>query len=223
MRKEIKYVIGIEDYMRLKPKLKMLMRADSHGDGGRYTVRSQYYDSLTDADWQDNLNGVMEKRKIRVRTYSPFTGVARLEYKCKSGSWGIKNSLALTQEEAMLMEKGRYDCLRERDEELARYLYVKMTQQVYRPKTIIEYERSALTYQVGDVRVTFDCHIRASINPLGICEKDVQCMPVMAQDKGILEVKYNDFLPQCLKNIISTLDAVPEAYSKYTASRLMYI
>ena len=50
MRKELKYVIGIEQYLRMRKKLDLLMKPDSHGVNGSYMVRSQYYDSLTDAD-----------------------------------------------------------------------------------------------------------------------------------------------------------------------------
>jgi len=223
MRKELKYVIGIEQYLRMRKKLDLLMKPDSHGVNGSYMVRSQYYDSLTDADLKDNLDGVQQKRKIRVRVYSPEATGARLEYKCKNGTDGIKYSIPLSKEEVLLLEQHKYDFLLERPEELAGRLYTKMTQQVYRPKVLIEYDRIAYLYPVSDVRITFDKNLRAAVNPYGICEEKPFYVPLMEPDRGILEVKYNDFLPYALKPILTELENVAQAYSKYTVSRLNFI
>ncbi len=220
LRKEWKYVIRIEDYLRMRPKLEALMTPDSHGINGEYMVRSQYFDSLTDADLKDNLDGVQEKRKIRVRVYSADAKGAKLEYKCKSGTDGKKYSIFLTKEEVLMMEQHQYAFLIGREEELAHRLYNKMTQQVYRPKTIVEYQRTAYLYPVSDVRITFDRNLRGSVNPYGICEKEPLYLPLLSQDKAIMEIKYNDFLPGELKSIVNDLDQVAEAYSKYTQARL---
>lgn len=223
MRKELKYVIGIEQYLRMRRKLEALMTPDVHGVNGEYMVRSQYFDSLTDADLKDNLDGVKEKRKIRVRVYSPDAAGAKLEYKCKTGSDGVKYSIPLSKEEVLLLEQHSYDFLMKRPEELAGQLYTKMMQQVYRPKVLIEYDRTAYLYPVSDVRITFDKNLRAAVNPYGICENQPFYIPLMEPDKGILEVKYNDFFPYALKPILSELEDVAQAYSKYSISRLNFI
>lgn len=221
-RKELKYVIKIEEFMRMQTKLKLLMTADTHGVNGEYLVRSQYFDSLNDRDLQDNLEGVMEKRKIRVRMYSHDITGAKLEYKCKSGAEGRKYSIPLSKEEVLLMEQHEYDFLLERKEELAGWLYTKMTGQLYRPKTIIEYDRVAYLYPASDVRVTFDKNLRASVCPLGICEESSFVIPLMSPEEGILEVKYHDFFPYALKVIFKELNQQTQAYSKYTDSRLHF-
>lgn len=222
MRKELKYVISIEKYMRMRKKLELLMVPDQHGVNGEYPVRSQYFDSVTDADLQDNLDGVQEKRKIRVRVYSYEAAGAKLEYKCKNGTDGVKYSIPLSKEEVLLMEQCQYDFLMNRKEKLAGRLFTKMTEQLYRPKTIIEYDRTAYLYPVSDVRITFDRNLRATVNPYGICAEKPFFMPQMDADQGILEVKYNDFFPYALKPVLYELENVAEAYSKYTVSRLNY-
>lgn len=219
-RKEQKYIITEEMYLRIQNMLEAVMEPDRYGDEGNYMVRSQYYDSMTDADLKDNLDGVLEKRKIRVRIYSPDDLSAKLEYKCKNGSDGIKYSIPLTREEVILMENHQYEFLLEREEELAKRLYVKMTEQVYSPKTIVEYERTAYTYPVSDVRVTFDRNIRGSVNPYGIFEKEPFYISLINPDMGVLEVKYNDFFPSALKPLLESLDGVAESYSKYSMARL---
>lgn len=223
MRKEFKYIIGMEEFWRIRKKLDLLMIPDAHGNHGEYLVRSQYFDSLTDADLRDNLDGVKEKRKIRVRVYSPNASGGRLEYKCKNGSDGVKYSMALSREEMERMEQHQYSFLLKRQEELAGRLYTKMTEQAYRPKTIIEYDRTAYLYPVSDVRITFDRNLRAGVKPWGICEEQPCGIPLMAPDRGILEVKYNDFFPYVFKEILQEVNQGMEAYSKYTVSRLQLI
>lgn len=220
-RKEIKYVIPTEQFIKLQRKLDVLMTRDRNGIWGTYLVRSQYYDSFLDRDLKDNLDGVMEKRKIRLRVYSPDDKEVKLEYKCKSGADGVKYSLGITRREAEMMENHRYEFLLGYQEELAHRLYAKMVGQVYRPKTIVEYDRTAFIYPVSDVRITFDHHLRGSVNPYGLLEENPFYTPLMSTDIGILEVKYNDFLPAQLKEVVSQIDHLAEASSKYSRSRII--
>lgn len=222
-RKELKYVITYENYLQIQSLLEAVMERDEHCKQTSYMVRSQYYDSMTDADLMDNLDGVLLKRKIRVRIYDTGDEFAKLEYKCKNGSDGIKYSMSLTRKEVCRMENHQYDFLAERPEELAARLYTKMTSEVYRPKTIVEYQRMAYKFPASDVRITFDQNIRASINPYGIYGEQPAYVPLLHADKGVLEIKYNDFFPSALKPLLTKLDSVTEAYSKYSTARLAYL
>lgn len=220
-RKEIKYVIPLETFGRMEQWLDGLMHRDSHGDDGTYSIRSLYFDSLTDRDLWDNLDGVMEKRKIRVRIYSVEDARAKLEYKCKSGSDGVKYSLDISRGEALDMEAGRYSFLLERPEPLAAQLYVKLTRDAYRPRTVVAYRRTAFLYPVSDVRITFDHDLRGSADGYGLFDRDLPLIPLMHPDVGVLEVKYNDFLPAPLKRVVAEADSLAQASSKYSSSRFI--
>ena len=222
-RKEIKYVITEAMYLRIERLLSQVLQPDENSIDGSYMVRSQYYDSLMDGDLHDNLDGVMEKRKIRVRMYSVDAETAKLEYKCKSGADGIKYSITLTRDEVLMMEQGRYDFLLDREETLAHELYVKLVQGAYSPKTIIEYDRTAYVYPVSDLRITFDRNLRGTINPYGILDEAPMYYPLLSSDKGVFEIKYNDFFPAELKELLVSLKDTPEAFSKYSTSRLSYL
>lgn len=222
-RKELKYVITYENFLQIQNLLEGVLERDEHCENTAYMVRSQYYDSITNADLQDNLDGVLEKRKIRLRIYDSEASECKLEYKCKNGSDGVKYSLKVSREEALMLENHQYDFLSGRTEELAGRLYHKMTSEVYMPKTIVEYKRLAYRFPASDVRVTFDTDIRASINPYGIFEPNISYVPLLHADKGILEIKYNDFFPSALKPLLGSLDSVAEAYSKYSTARLAYV
>lgn len=222
-RKEMKYIIPLELFFRLQKQLDGVMKRDIYGEDGTYKVRSQYYDSLMDQDLGDNLSGVMEKRKIRLRVYTAEDERVKLEYKCKSGSDGVKYSLSISREEAKQMEQGRYEFLLERGEKLALQLYHRLVCGGYQPKSLIEYDRTAFAYPVSDVRVTFDHRVRACASPYGFLEKDPFFVTVMEEDVGVLEVKYNDFLPSPIKTIIKGVDGQVQASSKYSRARLSYL
>lgn len=220
-RQEIKYILPLEKLAALQNKLDGLMERDGHGNRGEYMVRSQYYDSLKDGDLFDNLNGVMEKRKVRVRIYDAEAKTAKLEYKCKSGRAGRKYSLNINRQEAILMEQGKWEWMLERPEELAGYLYGKAVREVYIPRTIVEYQRLAYASPVSNTRITFDTQIKGTLDPYGLFGEEQKYVPLMEQDMGVLEVKFDYFFPDYLRKILDSVDSLSEANSKYTRARLL--
>lgn len=219
LRKEIKYIIPRMEFLRLKKHLEALMRKDNHCIDGSYMVRSQYYDSLRDHDLRDNVDGNMEKRKIRLRTYTLDASQIKLEYKCKSNSEGRKYTIWISRDEASMMENGQYSFLLDREEDLAKILYVKMMQGGYRAKTIIQYNRVAYIHHVSDFRITFDTDLKSTLSPYGLFSKELSFVPLIEDKRGIMEVKYNDFVPSVFKGILQEIDALQEASSKYSMSR----
>ena len=195
------------------------MSRDANGINGSYRIRSQYYDSVYDRDLADNLAGLYEKRKIRLRIYSPEDKTAKLEYKCKNGADGVKYSLCVSREEAMRMERGDFSFLLERSEALAMRLYMRLTEGAYTPKSIIEYQRLAFLYPAGDVRITFDTDIRGSGYPYGLFG-DICTFPLSSSEQVLMEVKYTGYLPDELRRVLNAVDDLCTANSKYSAARL---
>ena len=221
-RKEIKYILPRGPAIRLQKKLEKVMQRDQHGDHGNYFIRSQYYDSLYDRDLLDNLDGLYEKRKIRLRIYSLSSDTAKLEYKCKNGSDGVKYSLTIPREEAMRMEQGDVSFLLGYDNELALRLYMRMPEGAYRPKTIIDYHRLAFAYPAGDVRITFDTDIRGSAYAYGLFE-DINTDALSNTEQILMEVKYTGFLPDEISWILKEADHLSTSNSKYSAARMTYL
>ena len=50
---------------------------------------------------------------------------------------------------------------------------------------------------------------------------EIQYVPLMEQDLGVLEVKFDHFLPDYLRKILDRIDSQAEANSKYTRARMM--
>ena len=212
-RKEIKYLISRREAMILQQKLDGIMERDIHGENGRYFIRSQYYDSIDDQDLWDNLDGMYEKRKIRLRIYSLNDLSAKLEFKCKNGSDGMKYSIPVSREQALRMEH---------ETELAMRLYLRITQGCYRPKTIIDYQRLAFAYPAGDVRITFDTDIRGALYPYGLFE-NVGTDALGSTEQVLMEVKYTGFLPDMIAEILKKTDELSTSHSKYSRARMRWL
>ena len=220
-RKEIKYLVPIEKMSHLKSIFDNILERDKHGINGTYLVRTQYYDTLEDDDLFDNLSGIIEKKKIRLRTYFEDESTFKLEYKYKYNTDSTKYSLIITRDEAVLMENHKYDFLLNKKSELALFFYYKLLEGCYRPKTIVEYNRLAYIYPVSRVRITFDTNVRATAYPYGLFDERLNTFPIVSPDIGVLEVKYNEFLPSSLKHILESIDTLPQTNSKYLKARFL--
>lgn len=220
-RKEVKYVISTEKFLRMKNYLEGLMAYDSYSGERGYRVRSLYFDSLNDQDFYDTIDGLMEKRKIRLRIYSHLDKKVKLEYKCKSGSDSLKYSLVISRQDAENMIAGDYQFLSKFDFPLARTIYMRLRSGSYMAKPIVEYHRLAYVYPVGNVRITYDTNVQASATPYAFFDECPGLFPVMSLDRGVLEVKYDVFLPGQIKEVIRTIDSSVVANSKYAQARVL--
>jgi hypothetical protein len=221
-RKEIKYQISLLDFYNIKNRLQCFFHPDPHSGREGYRVRSLYFDTDDDKDLYDALVGNMEKRKIRLRFYPPDTGYVRMEYKCKSGSDGIKRSVILSKDDAQHIMRGDYSPLMNLQEPFAFELYRRMIMGAYRPKVVVDYHRIAYIYPVSNTRLSFDSEISASYVTDSFFDVNPGLIPLTAPDMGILEVKYDHFLVGILKAILEPLDSLAKANSKYVNSRFLF-
>jgi|LGVF01.2.fsa_nt_gb hypothetical protein len=220
-RKEIKYIIACEKFFLLENQLQALMDYDKHAGNRGYMVRSLYFDSISNRDLFDKLEGLEKKKKIRLRIYSHLDKKVKLECKCKNGSDVQKYSLEISKDQALKMIEGEYTFLQKIDKPLARTLYDQLISGGYSPKTIVEYNRVAYTYPVSDVRICYDSNIKATMTPFGFFDKYPNLFSIMPLDRGVLEVKYNDFLPGSIKDSIKSMDESLTANSKYAQARFL--
>lgn len=220
-RKEIKYVVNLQETARLKRRLAPLMKEDPHNGINGYVVRSLYFDTPFDTDFEEKVDGYDNRKKIRLRVYDPEAGSAKLELKEKSGTAQRKRSLLLTRTEAEQMIRGGYGFLKEREEELASWLYVTLTSKCYRPKCIVEYDRFAYYLDYNETRVTFDAGLRAGEGNYNIFDKNPVLYPVSGRGEATLEVKYSGFLFTCIKNELTPYEKMAVSNSKYCRARMV--
>ncbi len=220
-RTEVKYDIGPLQMADMKRRLGIYMEADPHNGEKGYLVRSLYFDTLHDTDFEDKVEGYDGRQKIRLRVYGADAQTAKLEVKEKTGAFQRKRSLILTREESMEMIDGSYGFLTGREEPLAKWLYVFLNARCYRPKCIVEYDRFAYITGHNDTRITFDQNLRASEAGFDIFNENAALYPVALPGQVTMEVKYTGFLLTYLKNELNRCDKTQVSNSKYCKARMI--
>lgn len=162
-RTETKYALDDLTAARLRGALDMVMQRDAMGGVDGYRVRSLYFDTPLDDDYQDKMDGYEERQKVRLRIYSPDDQKAKLELKRKVGKYQWKKTLTVSREDACGLIEGRYARLIEKiDSPFGKKLISMMERQAYRPATLIEFRRLAFVAPIETTRVTFDTKLEAS-------------------------------------------------------------
>lgn len=70
LRQEKKYLMNLVSMKRLSGRLAQVMIEDPHNGAEGYCVRSLYFDTLRDTDYEEKLDGLELRRKIRLRIYA---------------------------------------------------------------------------------------------------------------------------------------------------------
>ena len=218
LRHEWKHRIDTAGLLALWARLGAVLQRDPHALGGSYQVRSLYFDNLADKALREKLESVNHREKFRLRFYNGDLSLLMLEKKAKTNGLCGKAQTPLTVEEARALLEGRHQEL-EASSPLLGELRRKMGSQGLRPKAIVEYTREPFLYGPGNVRVTLDYNIRTALSPAGFL--DPGCVTLPAADAPvILEVKWDEFLPDLVRDLVQLPGTRTSAFSKYAACRL---
>lgn len=218
LRHEVKHEISYSDALVIRHRLSAVAYPDPHAVGGRYSIRSLYFDTIGDKVLMEKINGLSRREKFRIRYYNGDTSVIHLEKKSKSASLGSKESAPLTAEQAQSIIDGDTSWMIASEHPLVRELYTKMTARGLAPKTIVDYEREPFIYPAGNVRVTIDSGIRSGLKCTDFL--NARCVTVPVSDAVILEVKWDAFLPDIIRDAVALSDRREGAFSKYAACRI---
>lgn len=218
-RHEWKHEITLSDVITLRQRLRAVTRPDAHAIDGRYMIRSLYFDNLSDKALREKLDGISRREKFRIRYYNRDPSLIHLEKKSKLDGLGTKESAVLTAEEAQAIVDGNHEWMSESKEPLVKELHDKMYFQQLRPKTIVDYIREPFIFPAGNVRVTIDYDIRTGLRCTDFLNPD--CITIPAGNAPIiLEVKWDDYLPDLIRDIVQLDGCRTQAFSKYAACRI---
>lgn len=218
MRQEWKHRLGPGDLPLLRQRLRAVARPDPHAVNGRYHIRSLYFDTPGDTALREKLDGVNVREKFRIRCYNHDPTLIHLEKKSKRNGLGTKDKVRLTPDQVRAILNGEVRWMGESEEPLLRELHAKMTIQGLRPKTLVDYVREPFVYPAGNVRVTLDYHIRTGLRCVDFLEPACVTIPVV-DDPVILEVKWDAFLPDLIRDAVQLPGRRAAAFSKYAACR----
>ena len=218
-RHEWKHEINLSDMIALRHRLRAVAKPDPHAIDGRYLIRSLYFDNMTDKALREKIEGVNRREKFRIRYYNGDLSFINLEKKGKVNGLGAKEMAQLTPAEAQAIVEGDLDWMPSSGRPLVQELYSKMKSQGLRPKTIVDYTREPFVFPAGNVRVTLDYDIRTGLGCTDFLDPD--CVTVPAGEAPIiLEVKWDGFLPDVIRDAIQLSGRRVSAFSKYAQCRI---
>lgn len=207
------------DFLTLRMRLAAVMQRDSHAVDGKYEIRSLYFDTPSDRALREKLDGVNQREKFRIRFYNYDTSVIFLEKKSKWNNLCSKESTELTEEEVQRLLRGEIMWMKNTDRVLCRELYDKMVGQGLRPKTIVDYIREPFVFAPGNVRVTLDYAIHTGLQCTDFLNPQAVTVPV-GEDRILLEVKWDEYLPDIIREAVSLESRRAGAFSKYAQCRI---
>ncbi len=218
-RHEIKYRCSQEQLYIIKSRLDNLLTIDTHALNGQYNIRSMYFDNYGNRCFYENENGIDPREKYRIRIYNSDDARILLECKQKERSKTHKTSCLLSsQDYDEILKGGSFDKFSQKNELLRKFTLLLKTQ-MFRPKVIVEYERIPYVYSNGNVRITLDTNIRSSNAYQNFFDAKIPARLILPTDQHLLEVKYDEYIPDFIKEVLEIGDLQRVAFSKYYLCR----
>ena len=219
-RHELKYICTAAELAMIQGRIHHLIPLDSHaGENGMYQIRSLYFDDYYDRCYYENENGTDPREKFRIRIYNGKTDKISLELKKKERGKTLKLSCPLTEEQCRMLMRGEVlpDC----DEypPVLQKLLLQMKTAMLRPKIIVEYDRVPYVYKLGNVRITLDKNISSSLAIDRFLDPTIHKRPIMPAGQHVLEVKFDEFLPDYIYQTLQLRNLRQTAFSKFYLCR----
>ena len=219
-RHELKYFINPAELEVLRKRLRAVMKLDPHcKDGKPYIIRSLYFDDINDRAYYDKQSGVMHRDKYRIRIYGLSDKEIFLERKRKMGDLIQKSSVKITKRLCEQLISGDPRGLQTSKEPLLQDMYVEMRLNLLRPAVIVDYMREAYQHPAENVRITFDMQLRSGLHSVDLFNKNLPTVCPHDQNVEILEVKFDTYLPDHIRQLMAGLNMDRSAVSKYVLCR----
>lgn len=221
-RVEDKYCCSEIELLALQNRIGAVLRPDANESGpDGYSIISLYFDDLADSCYQDTLDGHEVRDKYRIRIYNNSLNEIRLEVKQKKDSRICKKSKSISREQMYMLMGGQ--CIEDEAsaDDPATLFNIAIRTRGLRPKIIVSYERKAYIYEPGNTRITFDRNVRAS-NRIELFGQEDIVYDLLREQDAVLEVKYDEFIPGFLLQLLELGNMQQSAFSKYQLCREIY-
>lgn len=222
-RHEIKFIISKQMSLVLKQRLALAMDVDKNSVNldNTYFIRSLYFDDINSTAYYEKIDGVLYRKKYRIRIYNNDSSFIRLERKWKHNNMTSKDQLKISKENCINLLTNQFDNI---DKELLNHSLMKefITDiKVFglKPSVIVDYKRLAYTYPISEVRITFDEKIKSGLYNCNLFNMDRITYDVIDNDEVVLEVKFNEVLPEHISIILQTIPMYRQAVSKFALCR----
>ena len=219
-RHELKFKISESAAEVLKQKLSLIMSTDDYAyySDGSYLIKSLYFDDLNSNSYYEKMDGVLYRKKYRIRIYNNDDSFIRLEKKMKHNNYTAKEQMLISKDIYSKILNGKIEEINDANGLLLEFLNEIRTKHLV-PSIIVGYHRTAFTYPISEVRITFDSNIESGLYNYDLFDNNMPEYNVDEKGKQVLEVKFNEVLPLHIANILNDIPSCREAVSKFALCR----
>lgn len=223
-RHEYKYFSPEYLLQVLEDRVERVLNKDSHtGPNGFYHIRSIYFDNMENTCYYENENGTDPREKFRIRIYNNSPDRIFLELKQKKQGKCLKKSCAISLKRLnalMNMDLENTDLVfKDDDSFLYKKFYSEILTRRLKPVNIVCYDRVPFIHKDGNVRVTFDRNIRSGSDFTRFFDEDLPVRPILPEGTNLVEVKFDELLPDYIYEILQTGMLHQTSFSKYYLCR----
>lgn len=214
-RYENKYIINKYIYESLRRDLSLVMKLDPHSISKdiSYNISSLYYDDIDDSAYIEKVDGVEYRKKYRIRIYNDDIDTCKLECKYKDENMTYKQDCKLNKKNLEYLLKGKFNKIKFKDELLSKFIIDSKLYKL-KPSVIVDYARLAYIYPYSEVRITFDSLIKSGKYD-DFINRDIVRVDCLESDQIVLEVKYNEMLPEHIQTILNQYNLTLGSLSKF--------
>ena len=219
-RHELKFKISNNAAEILKQKLSLILDKDkfAYYSDGSYLIKSLYFDDLDSTSYYQKMDGVLYRKKYRIRMYNDDDRFIRLEKKMKHNNYTAKEQMLISKDIYSKILNGKLNEIIDADGLLLEFINDSKTKGLI-PSIIVEYHRLAFTHPISEVRITFDSNVQSGLYNYDLFNTAYPRFDVLEPGYQVLEVKFNEILPLYIANILNDIPSVREAVSKFAICR----
>lgn len=219
-RHELKFKISNSSAEVLKQKLSLILNKDkfSYYDDGSYLIKSLYFDDRDSTSYYEKMDGVLYRKKYRIRMYNDDDSFIRLEKKMKHNNYTAKEQMLISKDIYSKIINGKINDIDNPQGLLLEFINDCRTKGLI-PSIIVAYHRTAFIYPISEVRITFDSNIQSGLYNYDLFDNIMPSYNVDEPGKQVLEVKFNEVLPVHIANILNDIPSCREAVSKFAICR----
>lgn len=215
-RHEYKYLISREAADLLRYRLPHFMKRDPHaGPTGQYTIRSLYFDDLNFEAFYEKVSGVDNRTKYRIRCYNYSNALFKLEKKEKKGHLTRKTAQTISLSDVRALQETPEKPCPDHPKGLTEELRLQSICKGTKAMVLVDYDRTPFVCASGNTRITLDENLRTLPYQKDIFASGNAMVPVLEPGQVILEVKFDDYLPGYLSDVLADIPKAPMAISKF--------
>ena len=110
-RHELKFKISNSAAEVLKQKLSLILGKDKNAyyEDGSYLIKSLYFDDRDSSSYYEKMDGVLYRKKYRIRMYNDVDTFIRLEKKMKHNNFTAKEQMLISKDIYSKILNGKID------------------------------------------------------------------------------------------------------------------